>query len=394
MSDSKSTMYSEDGFTLIELLVTISILGILASLLLPALAKSKSKANRVKCANNLAQIGKAFINFSHENSGRLPWQLTPSSLKEHFGNNYIESIESIFSAQAIKKELASCKILLSPCDPGQQASNESARTDWNIFNAKKNILISKSAISYVLIRGADTGRPSTILATTRNTSTCDLSTSYWAGANEQPINSHAMAGLNKSQGQLVCADGSTKLSNNSDLGEGGAKVKSHKISSGGVSLGPASTKVIGCGGHTVFLGKLHIEASIDYFDELHISSSKVFWRHKGAGLPGLYPPPPGKDYSTHINSISWLPQWNDKGNGIHGPPQDSIPFETTQFDWLANSKNLDIELISYSGRWKPPIILNNPSQSNGNTLVIEFDDRPVDGSGWYSVTFKVHGKIE
>jgi hypothetical protein len=190
-------------------------------------------------------INKAHMAFAQDNGERYPWQLPAPGIQNHFGSNYglAQTAGGVFGLTAMKRELQTPKILISPCDSGRMADNEMLQMGWNSYDTRAGNPVPSGGISYVLCEGAQTMRPSTILAATRNLSSDDLATARWLGADSDGGHPNVIAGLKGGEGQMTMADGSSRQSGDFDIGSGGGVVDGHSRSMGGLTKGPASTRI-------------------------------------------------------------------------------------------------------------------------------------------------------
>jgi len=119
----KTTRQTIRAFTLVELIAVLVTIGLLAAMLLPALARTKASVQRIDCSNNLKQIGLAFHTWAGSHGGLFPMQVRASNggTADYVGLRTISpnqaTTRGVFDVFLVmSNELSSPRLLICPAE--------------------------------------------------------------------------------------------------------------------------------------------------------------------------------------------------------------------------------------------------------------------------------------
>jgi len=148
-----------EAFTRIELVSVCAALGVLALLVLPALAANKPDSERMVCFNNLRLVGRGVQAWSGDHNQQLPWWLPVADGGQR--TSTVRAGNAWFEYAFMSNELVTPKILACPSDVGVKRAD-----NWSQFTGSATF--RSLALSYSLSMHASTDAPESWLSADRN----------------------------------------------------------------------------------------------------------------------------------------------------------------------------------------------------------------------------------
>lgn len=191
--ETRSRSHTIYAFTLIELLIVLVIVVILVGMIIPAGHAPREKVDRIKCVNNLKNVGIALRIYATDNHDQFPWQI--SNPKNETQINYLSDPADYL--RGLSNELSTPKILICRADKRVDATN------W--------IQFSRANLSYFISPDASQTFSNSFLAGDRNIT--NQSGAVRPGLNSISRSNNTVGWdqtIHKHQGNVTFADGAVQ----------------------------------------------------------------------------------------------------------------------------------------------------------------------------------------